>query len=224
MKPSVHLIGLLTMLVACPQPGLSYGFDDSGLVGAGVKTSYYSLSEGTSSNPLTITNPCLWPSGAVNGCPSGPSSYSQSNAWWSGIYAFQTSDYWVLDMNNETPAFDSRNPGPPHASLDSGGRHDWYTNTDDRQSDVDGGRDGCSTSATAASAASGRNRTQRPGHPEKADRQLHGEAGLPRFAVKRRFIRKWQNAPLQPGHRGAQLGRGAARGGPGRLIDPGRCG
>lgn len=112
-------IGLAGLgLVFCWQAeSHAYGFDDSGLLSAGVKTSYAALNEGTSDNKLTIINPCLWSSVvAFNGCPSSPDVYSNSNAWWDKIYAFATAGYWVLDLNNE-PAFSNVNPGPPHVSL-----------------------------------------------------------------------------------------------------------
>lgn len=48
----------------------AYYFWDQGFNNPAVKTNYQSLSEGTYLNPITLVSPCLFSSGAFNGCPS----------------------------------------------------------------------------------------------------------------------------------------------------------
>lgn len=111
----------------------AYYFWDQGFNNPAVKTNYQSLSEGTYLNPITLVSPCLFSSGAFNGCPSNyqppaPTSYgSASNAWWQNT-SWSAPSFWVLANNNETVVLTNNygpvsssmsvcNSGPPNISL-----------------------------------------------------------------------------------------------------------
>jgi len=106
---------------------------DPGLQRASVKTAFISNNEGTAGNPITVLHPfntnggCLWDQNhpllikvsPTQGCPSGPTVYSQGPHYfdWSQYPTGFTSRRWVLEINLE-PSWNNinPNPGPPDLS------------------------------------------------------------------------------------------------------------
>ena len=94
-------------------------FHDQGLVNAKMRTDYNSQTEGTSSNPITYINPCLFPSPTI--CGNSPPTFSASNWFAQNVAGYPQSNFWVLDFNNE-PSYNrggqtTGNPGPPNQSI-----------------------------------------------------------------------------------------------------------
>lgn len=117
-------------------------FFDQGFQTAVVRTDYNATDEGTSTNPITISNsvtlyPCndailIFPCVKTNISPSSfnwaPTEYANSN-FWSFNGGDTANNFWVLSLNNEIwwkharllehslPVGTPYNPGPPNLSL-----------------------------------------------------------------------------------------------------------
>lgn len=109
---------LLFAFAILSEPAIAQ-FNDQGLVNAVVRTDYNSQTEGTSSNPITYVNPCLF-STAV--CGNSPTVLSATNSFAQNTTGYPQSNFWVLDFNNE-PSYNNtagqitNNPGPPNQSI-----------------------------------------------------------------------------------------------------------
>jgi hypothetical protein len=102
---------VLCVLAILSEPAIAQ-FHDQGLVNAVVRTDYNSQTEGQSSNPLTFVNPCIF---SVAMCGNSPTVFSATNSFSQNTSGYPTSNYWVLDFNNEH-SYDKRcplNPDPP---------------------------------------------------------------------------------------------------------------
>lgn len=96
-----------------------YGFWDQGFISPRVRTNYSSSTQGQAGNPLTTTSPCPYfvttDPLLANGCQTSPTTYTASNAFSLNLGSFTDTKFWVLVNNNE-PAFNSCNSGPPDNS------------------------------------------------------------------------------------------------------------
>lgn len=117
----------------------AYDFWDQGLVSGTVNTTFTDANLGTAGHPITYSY-CLFsppdpftPVPPLNPTPnhyvintpvcslSSPTTWSGASTGWAQNGVFGASNYWVLDINNETSApeqaFSPCNQGPPDYSL-----------------------------------------------------------------------------------------------------------
>lgn len=109
---------LLLIAFAITSQHVAAQFKDQGFVTARVRTDYNSQTEGQSSNPITYVSPCLFPAEA---CGNGPTVFSATNSFSQNVTGYPTSNFWVLDFNNEISYYRGNqttfNPGPPNQSI-----------------------------------------------------------------------------------------------------------
>ncbi len=114
----MKVIRLLLFALAILSESAVAQFFDQGFVNAVSRTDYDSQTEGTSSNPITYINPCLFP---PTPCGNTPTVFSANNWFAQNVTGYPQSNFWVLNFNNE-PAYNvgsmtTGNPGPPNQSI-----------------------------------------------------------------------------------------------------------
>lgn len=137
LKSIVTTFAAVLPLAVIP-PASAYNFWDQGLVTGTVNTAFADAFMGSAGHPITYSY-CLFPSPDpytpvpppsplpnhyVINMPvcalSSPTTWSPSNSGWNQNGPFGASNYWVLDLNNDSAApagsFVSCNQGPPDYS------------------------------------------------------------------------------------------------------------